>query len=127
MLLLRKSVSVLALTTLLLICATGSTAAPDVPSVPVMERAATPDSVLVSAQLLRDSAQRIDEADLRIMLLENRLAERDSLMASQVVEWSERVEYWRQYAERTSSGWFDKLVYAVVLGAGVWLGVEAGD
>lgn len=77
-------------------------------------------------QLLRDVRHEIDQKDLRIYLLENRVAERDSIISSRDQEWEARLAYWQEYAEDVSSGLLDRLVYAIVLAVGVWLGVEAG-
>lgn len=83
---------------------------------------AQPDSVLVPVQVLRDATRKIDQQDLRIMLLENRVAERDSLLSSRDVEWEARLAHWQEYAEKVKASTWD-LIWPALL---VLLGVAAG-
>ncbi len=90
---------------------------------------ALPDSLqIVPKQLLRDATKRIDTLDMRVHLLTNRLAERDSVMASRDQEWSERVQYWRDFAEQAAkqgSDWLVATLVTLALAAGVYMGIWA--
>lgn len=127
----RKLRIVLTLMILLGIWPIDSTAQDEGPPGPVSELRATvrttlPDSMqIVPKRLLRDATRRIDQQDLRIMLLENRIAERDSIAASRETEWQARLAHWQQYAESVAVDWWDRIVMAVMLGLGVWLGTSA--
>jgi len=119
-----KSPIDLTLMILLLILLSGSVVAdvPEVPGDPTLE-AVLPDSMqIVPKSLLREATRTIDQQDLRIMLLENRLAERDSVLVSRETEWQERLHYWQEYAEQTQvSTW--EVIWPALL---VLLGVAAG-
>jgi hypothetical protein len=80
------------------------------------------DSVWVDAQLLRDATQRIDALELEAMLLRNRLAERDSVLVIREREQAERERWLYEYAERAKAGIGERVLLAVVLGVGFWLG-----
>lgn len=74
------------------------------------------DSTLVPTSMLRQATARIDAADLRIMLLENRAVERDSVYAGQERFWqaalasaNERADLWRDDA----TSWWHKHESAV--------------
>lgn len=124
----RKLRIVLTLMILLGIWPIGSTAQDEGPPGPVSELRATvrttlPDSMqIVPKRLLRDATRRIDQQDLRIMLLENRIAERDSIAASQQTEWQARLAHWQEYAEKVKASTWD-LIWPALL---VLLGVAAG-
>lgn len=116
----KSSIPVLFLTILLLISPTACTAGTET---------ALPDSLqIVPKRLLRDANRRIDQQDLRIMFLENRVAERDSILESRDLEAQDRVEYWRTtavYAQeqlRKSVKLWDKLLPMIILGLGFYLG-----
>ena len=109
--LLKRSWIVLGLTTLLLTYGTACTAT----------GIAQPDSIWVEAQLLRDARDRIDRQDLRIMLLENRAAERDSIYAAREREWQARLDAAYELADKSRTPFLEKILYAGLLGLGFWL------
>ena len=120
MLRLKKLILVLLLTMLWLILPIGST---PMPNPPVMTQVTTqPDSVLVPVQMLRDATRRIDQQDLRILLLENRIVERDSLLSSRDREYDERVAYWQDYAEKVKASTWDLIWPALLVALGAVLG-----
>lgn len=82
------------------------------------------DTYQVSGKLLRRATARIDSLELRIMLLQNRAVEQDSLGAvrerwwqgeyAQAVEWGER---WRDEAR----SFWKEVRLAIALGLGFFL------
>jgi len=99
------------------------------PTVSMAMTASLPDSLqIVPKQLLRDATKRIDQLDLRVLLLTNRVAERDSIISSRGQEMAERVAAWQEYAEAVASNsaaWFTTLFVSLALAGGVWLGIWA--
>ena len=72
---------------------------------------AQPDSVWVSKDLLRRSTARIDQLELKLMILDNRAVEVDSLRASERVEWEGRLVYAYEWGERwedVATSWWHK-------------------